>query len=123
MAVDTYTNLQAAIANFLARDDLTAQIPDFITMAEARMSRELETRSQEKRVTASINLHRIATPAVDKSVTIRLDDPPQVAGMARFLDDRVRVEFSFLSGDLLRQFPHQAIKIYRLFLLMFCHQT
>jgi hypothetical protein len=53
MAVDTYTNLQLAIANFLARDDLTAQIPDFITMAEARMSRELETRSQEKRVQAS----------------------------------------------------------------------
>ena len=53
MAVDTYTNLQAAIANFLARSDLTAQIPDFITMAEARMSRELETRSQEKRAAAS----------------------------------------------------------------------
>ena len=53
MAVDTYTNLKTAIANFLARDDLTAQIPDFITMAEARMSRELETRSQEKRVQAS----------------------------------------------------------------------
>jgi hypothetical protein len=53
MAINTYTNLQTAIANFLARDDLTAQIPDFITMAEARMSRELETRSQEKRATAS----------------------------------------------------------------------
>ena len=53
MAIDTYTNLQTAIANFLARSDLTTQIPDFITMAEARMSRELETRSQEKRVQAS----------------------------------------------------------------------
>jgi hypothetical protein len=53
MAVDTYNNLKLAIADFLARDDLTSQIPDFITMAEARMSRELETRSQEKRVTAS----------------------------------------------------------------------
>ena len=53
MAVDTYNNLKLAIADFLARDDLTSQIPDFITMAEARMSRELETRSQEKRATAS----------------------------------------------------------------------
>lgn len=53
MAVSTYTDLQTTIANFLARSDLTAQIPDFITMAEARMSRELETRSQEKRVQAS----------------------------------------------------------------------
>ena len=54
MAITNYTNLQTAVANFLARSDLTAQIPDFIAMAEARMSRELETRSQEKRSTAAL---------------------------------------------------------------------
>jgi len=54
MAIATYTDLQTSIANFLARSDLTAQIPDFITLAEGRMSRELETRSQEKRSTASL---------------------------------------------------------------------
>ena len=53
MAIATYTDLQTSIANFLARSDLTAQIPDFIALAEASMSRELETRSQEKRATAS----------------------------------------------------------------------
>ena len=53
MAIATYTDLQTSIANFLARSDLTAQIPDFIALAEASMSRELETRSQEKRVTAN----------------------------------------------------------------------
>ena len=53
MAIATYTDLQTSIENFLARTDLTAQIPDFIQRAEARMSRELETRSQEKRATAS----------------------------------------------------------------------
>ena len=53
MAIATYTDLQTSIENFLARTDLTAQIPDFIQLAEARMSRELETRSQEKRATAS----------------------------------------------------------------------
>ena len=53
MAIATYTDLQTSIANFLARSDLTAQIPDFIALAEATMSRELETRSQEKRATAN----------------------------------------------------------------------
>ena len=53
MAIATYADLQTSIENFLARTDLTAQIPDFIQLAEARMSRELETRSQEKRATAS----------------------------------------------------------------------
>ena len=55
MAIGTYSELQSSIASFLARDDLTTQIPDFISLAEARMSRELRSaRSQEKRATASI---------------------------------------------------------------------
>jgi hypothetical protein len=54
MAIQTYADLQTTIANFLARTDLTAQIPDFIKLAEARMSRELETRSQEKRAQATL---------------------------------------------------------------------
>jgi len=54
MSISTYSELQTAIAGVLARDDLTAQIPNFIQLAEARMSRELETRSQEKRSTATL---------------------------------------------------------------------
>jgi len=54
MSIGTYAELKASIANFLARDDLTAQIPDFIQLAEGRMSRELETREQEKRSTATL---------------------------------------------------------------------
>jgi hypothetical protein len=54
MSITSYQDLQDAIANFLARDDLTAQIPNFIQLAEARMSRELETREQEKRVQATL---------------------------------------------------------------------
>ena len=53
MALSTYSDLKTAIANFLARDDLTSQIPDFIKLAEARMSRELSSRTQEKRATAT----------------------------------------------------------------------
>lgn len=56
MSISTYSELKTAIANFLARDDLTAQIPNFIQLAEARISRELETREQEKRATASLEV-------------------------------------------------------------------
>jgi hypothetical protein len=52
MAITTYTELQTALGNFLARSDLADRLPEFISLAEARMSRELETRSQEKRATA-----------------------------------------------------------------------
>ena len=34
MALDTYTNLKTSIANFLARDDLTSEIEDFIDLTK-----------------------------------------------------------------------------------------
>jgi hypothetical protein len=39
MAINNYTELVAAIAEWLARDDLTARIPDFVTLAEAKINR------------------------------------------------------------------------------------
>ena len=42
MALDTYANLQTAVADWLSKASLTAQIPDFITLAEARLRRELK---------------------------------------------------------------------------------
>jgi hypothetical protein len=54
MAITNYTELKTAVANNLARSDLTDQIPNFIALAEARLSRELETRDQEKRATATL---------------------------------------------------------------------
>lgn len=44
MAITNYTELKAAVADWLNREDLTAQIPDFITFAEARLNRTLRTR-------------------------------------------------------------------------------
>ncbi|MGV2975680.1 hypothetical protein AB1P65_09505 [Roseibium alexandrii] len=41
MALDTYANLQTAIANTLNRSDLTSVIVDFITLAEAELNRRL----------------------------------------------------------------------------------
>lgn len=44
MAIDTYANLKTTIANYLNRDDLTAYIPDFISLTEKRLNRELRVR-------------------------------------------------------------------------------
>lgn len=44
MALDSYSNLKTAIADWLDRSDLTDQIDDFIDLAEARMGRELRYR-------------------------------------------------------------------------------
>lgn len=47
MAITTYTELKAAVASWMHRDDLTSSIPDFITLAEVRINRELVTREHE----------------------------------------------------------------------------
>ena len=55
MAITTYSELKTSVANWLNRDDLTATIPDFISLAEARIARDLRHWKQEKRVTTDAN--------------------------------------------------------------------
>lgn len=52
MAYTNYSDLQASVANYLGRSDLTAVIPDFIRFAEIRMARDLRTRQMLKSATA-----------------------------------------------------------------------
>ena len=47
MALNNYANLKTAIANFLARDDLTTEIDDFIDLTEADFNRRLRVRAME----------------------------------------------------------------------------
>jgi len=53
MPLSSYSDLKTTIANYLGRSDLTAQIPDFIRLAEDRLRRELRIRQMLKVVTAS----------------------------------------------------------------------
>lgn len=66
MSLSTYSDLQTSIANYLARSDLTSQIPDFITFAENRLRRELRIRQMLKSVTT-------ATVANDSTVELPAD--------------------------------------------------
>ena len=81
MSISTYAELKSAVANFLARTDLTDQIPNFILLAEARLSRELETRDQEKRATATLTSgdEFIALPTDMREIReIKLNTSPNV---------------------------------------------
>lgn len=63
MSLDTYDNLKLAISDFLDRDDLIGQIPDFVTLAEARHKRELRIREMVTRAQASFDVRFLALPA------------------------------------------------------------
>jgi hypothetical protein len=65
MAITTYAELQAAAANWLVRADLTARIPEFITLAEARLNRVLRLRlaETEQALSAAPGARTIPLPA------------------------------------------------------------
>ena len=77
MALDgTYTGLKASVADWLNRQDLTAQIPDFIMLGEAMNNRELRTLQMEGFDTGTSSDGLVAVP-VDwlETRTLRLDAP------------------------------------------------
>ena len=58
----TYAGLQAAIADWLGRDDLAERIPVFVALAEKRMNRELRLRCMERRAEAEVLKGQSAVP-------------------------------------------------------------
>ncbi len=66
MSFTSYSELQTTIAGYLARSDLTTQIPDFIRLAETRLRRDLRIRQMLKSVTTS-------TVAADGTVELPSD--------------------------------------------------
>jgi hypothetical protein len=64
MALDSYTNLKAAIADYAHRSDLTAQIVDCVTLAEARLYDLLVLKDMEsdESLTLTIGQNYVALP-------------------------------------------------------------
>jgi hypothetical protein len=91
MALSNYTELQAAVASWLARDELTLYIPDFIRLAEAKFNRVLFHPRMELRDTLTVNT-LLASPEF-------LDLPTdfQTMRMVRLPDETGKPRLQFLS--------------------------
>jgi hypothetical protein len=63
MSLTSYAGLQASVANFIARNDLTATIPDLIVMFEAVANRRLRVRQMEATTTLTTSSGSVALPA------------------------------------------------------------
>jgi len=55
MALDSYTDLQASVADWLNREDLEDRIPDFIRLFEAKASRKIRTTDTLQRSNAVLS--------------------------------------------------------------------
>lgn len=62
MAFTDYTSFVTVVKNYLARSDLDSQIPDFITLAQHRISRELRTTEMLKVATTTATDGTVALP-------------------------------------------------------------
>jgi hypothetical protein len=63
MTIQTYTDLQTAIANWIARGDLGPNIPDFIALFESAANRRLRLRQQEATAALSVSSGAATLPA------------------------------------------------------------
>ena len=77
MALTTYAELKTSVGDWLNRSDLTTAIPDFISLAEAQIERNLRTRQMIVRATASITTEYSAVPTDFLEVkSFKLDTNP-----------------------------------------------
>ena len=63
MAFTTYSSFVSTVESYLARTDLTSVIPDFVQMAQLRMSRDLRTERMLKVATTSPTDNKVAFPS------------------------------------------------------------
>lgn len=105
MALNNYTALQAAIASWLNRSDLTSAIPDYITLAESIIRREVESQNVTRNAAVSISAGVNLLPAdVKRPIAIFLTD----AGVKRSLELVTFDQF----GELQKDYPGSGVPRY-----------
>lgn len=71
MAISTFAELKASVADYLNRSDLTSVIPTFVSLAEAQINRDVRHWSMENRATTTFD-GRYGTRPSDWVETIRM---------------------------------------------------
>lgn len=100
MALASYSDLKASIADWLARNDLTNQIADFIALAEARINRELRCREQIDIDTGTISTQQIEIPSdFVETVMLTLDTTSANPLEYRPIEDSQKREGGETSGE------------------------
>jgi hypothetical protein len=112
MALATYSDLKTSVANYLARSDLTSQIPDFIQLAEIRLRRDLRIRQMLKVATTTTTGgdSTVGLPSdflelrdiffiSDPSIVVSYLTPSSFTRNARATESGKPVNYTILSGE------------------------
>jgi len=101
MALANYTDLKAAVSDWINRQDLVSQIPDFITMAEARFNRDIRHNAMMKRETTVATSDYVTLPSDWlEHVSITVSGDSSVSNPLTYLanDEFYRVKLQGLTG-------------------------
>lgn len=98
MPLTTYAELQTSISGFLNRDDLTAIVPTFISLAEAQMQRDIRHWQMQVREPITFVSRYTAVPA-NWVETIRLTVPTEGASPLRLMSIADMQERRGADGD------------------------
>lgn len=94
MAISTYDELKTALANWLDRTDLTSRVPEFITLGEAVLNRELRTRTMETNAS-------LTTASGSRVISLTSNVSRFLEPIALFIErDSGREELTFVPSDL-----------------------
>ena len=116
MSITTYSELQSSIADWLLRDDLTAVIPTFISLAEAKFNRRIRDYRMVKRATAEVDTAYFAIPSdwqenirfqlnTTPITTLEYVTPDQAAEEKRLYNSSGRPAFFTMIGDQFQIVP------------------
>jgi hypothetical protein len=77
MSISTYAELQTAVLDWMSRSDLTGNVEDFITLAEAKLNRRIPAVQTDVTLTGTLNARRIDVSAnsVVSGIALFLIDP------------------------------------------------
>lgn len=109
MAISTYAELQTAIADWLARSDLSGDAVDFITLAEAHLNREIPAVETDVTLTGTLDSRRIDISAnsvvsalalflVDSSSGDEIEITRKADGTFPYLDTSGEPQFWAIDG-------------------------
>lgn len=106
MSLTNYEDLQASVANWLHRTDLSAQIPDFIMLAEKRINGDLDARLQDTVATLATVAGTVSVPSPVDVVNIRsltiISSPNQV--LDYLTPDQFNTQYALATSGTPRSF-------------------
>jgi hypothetical protein len=106
--IATYSDLQVAVTEYLARDQdttLIARIPTFVQLAEAKFNRQLFVRQMEARATA------LTDTGADEPEFIALPSDFQSMRRMRLSNVQGKPNLSFMSGTQMDEFRYSGADV------------